>query len=446
MVFVLGLVEGEFPGRADRPSLLSPAQRARLDQAGGGLFAEDADDDAALFVSALSRASRLLFLSTRDAEDDGSEATPSHFWTSARQLLDVTEAECLGRTLGDQVFSTLTAPTMRHYERACVATGLGLEHVDAEWRRSVPSWERVPQALSDPAVLADLAGVTCFSPSGLESYARCPFTWFVQRIVNAKELEVELDGRKVGNLLHSVLRDTYQRLRTSGLLPLSADRVQEAQRIAGVEIDAAVSGADCPGTMAERRLVAWQLRRLAANLFDMEVAAGWSLTYRELESWVCRPGGTDVGGFKINGRVDRVDQTGDQRGLFIIDYKSGTIPSGSAIGGEEGLQLPLYLLAMAAERPGRAVLGGAYLGLSDKKRSGIAAEGVDAVVGEAGLQGCRLLDPTALEELLEKTRTVSRQAIEGMRAGVIAPRTDKSCPPWCELAPACRARRGGYRP
>ena len=55
VVFVLGLVEGEFPGRADRPSLLSPAQRARLDQAGGGLFAEETDDEAALFVSALSQ-------------------------------------------------------------------------------------------------------------------------------------------------------------------------------------------------------------------------------------------------------------------------------------------------------------------------------------------------------------------------------------------------------
>ena len=92
------------------------------------------------------------------------------------------------------------------------------------------------------------------------------------------------------------------------------------------------------------------------------------------------------------------------------------------------------------------MLGGAYLGLSDKKRSGIAAEGVDAVVGEASLQGCRLLDPIALEELLDKTRAISRQAIEGMRSGVIAPRGDKPCPPWCELAPACRARRGGYRP
>ena len=446
VVFVLGLVEGEFPGRADRPSLLSPAQRARLDQAGGGLFADEADDEAALFVSALSRAEQLLFLSTRDAEDDGSEATPSHFWSSAKQLLGVAEAESLSRTLGDQVFSTMTAPTMRQYERACVATGLGLEHAGIQGHRSVPSWERAPEALYDPAVLADLAARSCFSPSELESYVRCPFTWFVQRIVDAKELEVELDGRKVGNLLHSALRSTYERLKLSGLLPLSADRVQEAQRIAGVEIDAVVNGADCPGTTAERRLAAWQLRRMAANLFDMEVAAGWPLTFRELETWVCRRGGTDVGGFKITGRVDRIDETCDRRGLFIIDYKSGSIPSGAAIGGEDGLQLPLYLLATAAERPSKAVLGGAYLGLSDKKRSGIAAEGADVVVGEAGLQGCRLLDPTALEELLERTRAISRQAIEGMRSGVIAPRGDKSCPPWCELAPACRARKGGFRP
>jgi ATP-dependent helicase/nuclease subunit B len=442
VVFVLGLVEGEFPGRADRPSLLSPSQRSRLDRVAGGLFAEDVDDEAALFMSALSRASRLLYLSTRDAEDDGAEATPSYFWTRAKDLLGQGQTEPLTRTLGDQVFSPSTAPTLRHYERGCVAAGLGLSPVGLQ--RALPSWDRRPGALCDPQVIAELAATQRFSPSALESYAKCPFAWFVQKIVGADELEIEMDGRQIGQLLHSALSATYQELEASGLLPLRAGLVAVAQTVAGRKIDGLVNGADCPGTIAERRLAAWQLRRMVDNLFDMEVAADWPLVPHELEVWVGSRCGVDVGGFKVHGRVDRVDATRDRRGQFVIDYKSGNIPANSAIGGKEGLQLPLYLMAMAAERPRSAILGGAYLGLSDKKRSGIAVEGAEQLLGDA-VQGCRVLDQTAMEELLQKTVDISRQAVEGMRSGVIAPRDDRSCPPWCSLAPACRARKGGYR-
>jgi RecB family exonuclease len=447
VVFVLGLVEGEFPGRSDRPTLLSPPQRTRLDRLGGGLFAPDSDEEAAFFVSALSRASTLLFLSTRDAEDDGSEAAPSHFWTWAKNLLGVHESEHLSRTLGDQVFALHTAPTRRHYERACVARGLGLNYGRgaAEGARAVPSWDCVPRTLSDRGVLAELAGAQRFSPSALESYARCPFVWFVQRVVGAEELETDLDARQVGQLLHGVLSSTYQELGSAGLLPLRADGVAAAERIAGSKIEELVNSADCPGTAGERRLAAWQLRRMVRNLFDMEVAADWSLTPHELEMWVGSRHGVDVGGFKVHGRIDRVDATCDRRGLFVIDYKSGNVPTTSAIGSEEGLQLPLYLMAIAAERPSDSVLGGAYLALSEKKRSGVVIEGAEHLLGDAA-QGYRVLDQAALEELFQKTRDLSRQAIEGMRCGVIAPRDDRSCPPWCLLAPACRARRGGFRP
>ncbi len=56
--------------------------------------------------------------------------------------------------------------------------------------------------------------------------------------------------------------------------------------------------------------------------------------------------GVDVGGLRVRGRIDRIDGTPDGQGRFVLDYKSGGIPSPSAIGTAEGLQLPLYLLAL----------------------------------------------------------------------------------------------------
>lgn len=447
VVLVLGLVEGEFPGRADRPSLLTPEQMTQLESLGGGLFTPDADDEAALFVSAVSRASHLLFLSARNAEDDGSESTPSHLWDWAKRLLAVEGREQLIRTLGDLVFSPGTAPTRRHYERACAARGLVPESgpASASPAGPAPSWRRVPTFLSDPHVLAELAGAQRFSPSALEAYARCPFAWFVQRVVGAEELDLELDGRCIGQMLHTALSETYELLDAAGRLPLRAESMEPAESIAGIIIERLTGGPDCPGTTAERRLAAWQLRRMARNLFSLEISAGWPLTPVQREMWVGGPQGVDVGGFRIQGRIDRVDATSGREGVFVIDYKSGAIPPASALGSVEAMQLPLYLLALALGRPPLRVLGGAYLGLSDGRRSGVIAGSAEHLF-EGATEGCRVLDEEGMEELFRRTRDSGLEAIEGMRSGSIAPRADRSCPAWCGLSAACRARKGGYRP
>ena len=53
--------------------------------------------------------------------------------------------------------------------------------------------------------------------------------------------------------------------------------------------------------------------------------------------------GSDV---SLIGRVDRIDSDGEH--AFITDYKSGTPPTGSAMEQGLDLQLPVYLLAVAA--------------------------------------------------------------------------------------------------
>jgi RecB family exonuclease len=445
-VLILGLVEGEFPGRPDTPSLLTPAQRVRLDSLGGGLLPVETDQEAALFASAISRPWRLLFLSARDAEDDGSECMPSLYWQSAKDLLGAGPSDLVRRTLADQVFAPHKASSWRHYLRACAACGRAPHLLAAETRRAAAPrpWPGLPSRLADPAVLEELRSLECFSPSGLEAYASCPFRWFVEQVVGIEETEAELDGRAVGQLLHRVLSATYQTLASSGLLPLRAERVEAAERTAAAVIDDATGGDECPGTPAERRLTARRLRQMARNLFLMEVIAGSALTLAETEMWVGRDAGVDVGGFKVKGRIDRVDATEDGKGLLVLDYKTGSIPANKDIGTGEGLQLPLYLMALAAERPTAEVVGGAYLSLRDRDYSGVVAERWQEVLG-SGKQGFRPRNEEDMEGLFRNTREVAEEAIAGMRAGLIAPRADRKCPAWCGLGPACRSRREGYR-
>jgi RecB family exonuclease len=285
----------------------------------------------------------------------------------------------------------------------------------------------------------------CFSPSALESYAGCPFAWFVDRVVGREGLEDELDGRMLGELIHGILSKCYRSLRDDGLLPLTAEHVAEAQKRADALIEREVQGPDCPGSEAERRVAAFKLSKMAQRLFQAEAVSGGSLVFETSEVKVGATEGVDIGGLRIRGRIDRIDGTLDGQGRFVLDYKSGSVPAASAIGTAQGLQLPLYLLALKAEADGTDVVGGAYVSLSEGALAGV----VEA--GRGGLLGTRAgkvisLDEAGWQALAHETLEVAQAAARGMRAGVVAPRPDRDCPPWCELAPVCRSRRGGYRP
>ncbi len=432
----MGLVEGEFPARTDRPSLLTEAQRRGLEAvAGGGLMAVQEDDEEALFVSAVSRAWQVLYLSARDSDEGGGELLPSHFWTQAKGLLGRGADEHEKRTLSDVVFALDSAPALRHYLRARAAVGAG--GGDCTWRRP-------PAFLRDRAVLAELAAADCFSPSALESYLSCPFAWFLQRVVGIEDFAQELDGRIVGNLLHSALSRVYRRLQAEGRSPLRQEDVAWAFALGAAAVDELASRGDCPGTAAERRVASWRVKQLVHSLLLMEAALGSRLVTVGTEVQVGGDCGVDIGGLRVRGRVDRIDADPTGGGLFVIDYKSGKVPSSKRIGTEEGLQLPLYLLALGAERTEGTILGGAYLSPSERKRSGIVLEEQAHVLGLANsdLAAFRLLSGEDAEELYESVRATATRAAEAMRSGVIAPFPDRTCPSWCDLGSACRARRG----
>jgi ATP-dependent helicase/DNAse subunit B len=446
VVVLLGLVEGEFPGRPDTASLLTSGQRTDLDRLGGGLFTLGADQEDALFVSAVSRAWQLLLLSARDADDGGGESMPSHFWYAAKELLGVGEHGHEVCSLADQVFKIDSAPSLRHYLRACALLGCvpraagGSEPAHALAR----SWRRPPSRLTASAVLAELEAAESFSPSSLEAYLGCPFAWFVERVIGVDDLDFALDGRFAGQLLHSALSAAYRELASAGALPLVPQRVPEAERLASAIIDGLVESDDCPGTAAERRLAGSRLKSLTRNLFDMETRAGGSMVLSATEVSVGGRQGVDIGGLRIRGRIDRVEAAPGEGELFVLDYKSGSIPAASAVGTERALQLPLYLMALAAERPEVHVIGGAYLSLSEKRRAGVVAAGSEGLLG-SGVDGCRVLDDARAEEFFRTAREAALVAVAGMRAGIIEPRGDGQCPSWCRLGPVCRIRRGGYK-
>ena len=444
-LFILGLVEGEFPAHLDPPSLLTEAQRARIDSiGGGGVLPPEIESEAALFANAISRPWQMLYLSARDADDGGSEAAPSEYWLHCMDLLrPEREADCR-RTLADQVFATGLAPTQRHFMRA---RAVGARTASGAWLSSmsalpIATWDREGAVLRHPAVLADLAEKTSFSSSELEKYLGCPFGWFLNNIVGLDEVDSELDGRELGNIAHSALCATYRDLAQRGALPVVPKNLDDAIDTGCKAVDRLVEGDTCPGSASDKRVAAWRVRKMVEALLRFESTSGGRLVATDTELWFGGWEGVDIGGLVVRGKIDRVDADPQGTVLFVIDYKTGSIPSFSEIGTEKGLQLPLYLLALAAKRPKARVIGGAYLSLKDMARSGIIAADAIGALGKQS-QGCRPLDADAEERLLGDALATGIKAASDIRNGFIAPLPGRKCPPWCELGPACRSRLGG---
>jgi ATP-dependent helicase/nuclease subunit B len=140
----------------------------------------------------------------------------------------------------------------------------------------------------------------------------------------------------------------------------------------------------------------WQPRLTEAiDFIANEVEANRALGRRPLaaEIW----GAIDIAGVALGGKFDRIDRLADG-GLAIVDYKTGSPPSGKAVA--QGYSLQLGLLGLIAEQGGFEGVEGAaacfeYWSLAREPRSGRLGYVKSPVGGRSGLDA---KDFTALAE------------------------------------------------
>jgi ATP-dependent helicase/nuclease subunit B len=239
------------------------------------------------------------------------------------------------------------------------------------------------------------------SPSALERYSRCPFSWFMTYGLGLKERRVAgMDDRSIGDVYHSVLMRFGRELSADGLSvrdersrwrTITDEEIDAAARRLTAEEYEALSMAETGGAETESwsaaaasyrrdrvsrtaalaaRMLTRQIREgaICANYFEsafgkdgdfppigterMSLAApSQTAPAPEQMTFLNAPGppasAHPPGGIRIEGRIDRVDVL-DGGYARVIDYKSGaqefSIPD--AMSGYQ-LQLMLYLKAVA---------------------------------------------------------------------------------------------------
>ncbi len=288
------------------------------------------------------------------------------------------------------------------------------------------------------------------SASGLETYARCPFRYFLETVLALKPWEepeqiLALLPRDRGVLVHAILYEFFSRLQQTDQLPLSTQRIDDERRLLtqiAEEHFAAFAQTRPVGLPLlweferenlRRRLRAFlqrerqTVRGFCPAAFETFFGIGTEeqeKTATEFFPVQSVPFRLDTGEeVQLRGRIDRIDVStehidlGQPRQARILDYKTGRAPAQGLAGGT-ALQLALYLYAAQRLRPDLNWVGAEYMsvdGTAQPDKKSLTMETQAATLGTL--------------------RTIISRLAEGITAGLFFPAPD-TCRP-CAFPEIC---------
>jgi len=302
------------------------------------------------------------------------------------------------------------------------------------------------------------------SPTSLERYANCPFSFFARDVLRVKEpLEDTPQIRRLdrGKLVHEVLT-RYYKSQQSQQSQQGKQRIERIVREIVQEVWAEGAGGleyVKPG-LKQRELA--QIADMALCVIRAETAEAARLPSPLKPSAFEWEFGREQGNalqieiegdepLSVRGRVDRVDLDSDGSRFLVIDYKSGGAEqvAGRVESGRH-LQLPLYIAAVRRGLyPDAMALGGLLLVIRDIEESGdakktpgktkgLVLKAFDGSCYSVGRSHSKM-DEDRLWELIAAAETRSAEYASRIRGGIFPAADDADCD-WCEYGDICRQK------
>jgi len=399
VVIVLGMVEGMLPRPQRDDPLLTPAERA----AAGGVLAEGQEPairGRRAYLGALQAGAHRI-LSTPRGDLRRERATQPSRWlletaqvlrgkpTFASDMEDIVRDGPAGFRVVRSFESALREPgergssqewnlsslirakgrVSRHFlalERPALARGMEARRERSRQRKGeLNAWG----GRITPGLAAVPGPERPISPTALETFAKCPFQYFLKQVLHVGEIEypediVTIEPAQVGSIVHDILQRFFDEV--------VAKRTDPDADWGGGERDTLKAIAGEVFAEFERRGVlgkelTWRAEQ-ARILRDLELLLIEDLKYRRQEGMRFHRAEAGFGmkdadsmapalleladGTKVafRGKVDRVDIGADGR-LAVIDYKTGStrayesLKAENQLAGARHLQLPVYALA-----------------------------------------------------------------------------------------------------
>jgi ATP-dependent helicase/nuclease subunit B len=477
-IFLIGLIEGEFPKKFAETTPYTLAEKAILRNAGID-FAEttgDAGADLTQFHKAIIRTSERLYLSYARSDFSGGELLKSYLIDEVKAVakteeIRLAQVEKENETMVSQdvlsleELALLTARQMRKQldhldevntfqilKQSSAILDANLRSWPATLRGAILEHRRLTgkergifggiifdKKLAE-GIKARFSEDYLWSASKINNYGLCPFRFFADNVLNLSPIEEPGEGfvaDRLGSAYHEILEKTYSKLQEKGI-ELTTSSIDEATAIAE-EI--------CEATLQQllderkiRKSGVWdfdksEIKKRILNLLRHEALsndepAAKPLAFEQLFGFGNKPPlvlENREGKIKIRGSIDRIDKT--EAGLVIVDYKTSRSPISpkEALEGRN-LQLPIYLLAanrvLKRDEP---VTSGFYLHIHSCKK------------------GSEFPNKTlAIEEITAKAEEYIGEYVNRARRAEfpIEPNQNR-CPPYCKFDVMCRIQSLG---
>jgi len=451
-IFFGGLVEGDIPYPSTRFPLLNSEESIQLGSRG---LEEVIHGEKYYFISTLC-AGKKIFLSAPHSRKEKPVLTSSFFEQVVKGKKpsqwgrEIIHSQKRAAILAGKCIAKRYVPTIECPENPLTWLSKSHTYGEVAQRILIEDWYRtgIAHSVYDGIVSDDketinwLCGPKMFgsdhiwSPSQLETYASCPFRFFLERIIRIRPLtdvDPTLSSARKGTLIHDILNDFFTQwceIKPQKITLLDLDEATKLLYRIAIE------------KTGRYRFQSPAWHATVASLLDEENNAGllWRFLRHEAENdgdlvptyfeYPIKPGNitekndagfvvlvTDNGeSIKIQGRVDRVDRTPE--GLFtIIDYKTGTsYPNRARVTEGKALQLPLYLLAlekMTEHEPIPLIgIGGSYLEISRKIKQTWPLQDPGYRHYTRAASGTK-----NFREILNSSLTFAHQYITGIRSG-----------------------------
>ena len=472
VVFIGGLTEGVFPRLTTRLPFTNSLENARM---GTRSLSEIIREVQYYFIAALLSAKSKVYLSAPLADGEKTLLT-SAFFERVRMRVGNCPWPAYPEKPGDsRRTAAVGAGEGIHDGDACGVLDLipeSQEIIDLTRRINMERYYRRGACDSpydgilsgDEAIAAALAGQYgpdhVYSPTSLETYATCPFAYFLNRVIGVEalpEVELNLSASDRGTVIHDILSNFYRQWLARGPAKVSLSSLAEATemilRIARDELgnysfssplwDATriqMLGDRHTGPGYFERFLESEAAETDSPLIPsrFEFSFGMPATASddpasspepvELET----PDGTEK--LRIRGRIDRIDIT--PSGEFLIyDYKSGSQhPKAKDIVAGTALQLPLYLLAFGQITGAHGIGGGYYTIRREVERSIVLA---DSAAKE--LMVSRVRPSADFTGTIRYSLDCAFAYIDGIRNGRFPLPPEQECPnTYCDFKRVCR--------
>ena len=465
-VFLVGLEAGRFPLPAPASPILDETEREALAAAGLPL------EPQAVWGARERELFRMLVAGARESLT----LTCSKVDTSGREVIASAFLEAVGDVAPLAAEEIPCSAVVTHGIRLASALGAdrAVDLARIEWGRARFNLSAHAGRIEDEslrAYVAELLGESkIWSPTQLESYAKCPWAYFSGRLIRLDRMEdpdEEMDAATRGALLHDALRRFFQHATErcgSPVLLRAGDRgwVEDVGEQALDETLTEARGKRWLGSellLGPKRL---ELRRILLGYLKWEIeqnekmfAGGKTNAAKRVRTGVSmheEPLGQirfERNGITLTyrGSVDRVEVGMDERfdsDRFIaaVDYKTTKYScpgSGQGKAWDDGvvLQVPLYVYALAQKNPGRVPVRVEYRAL--KKPEAVhtlelyTSDGGNGVKQDAKAEA-------KLETALDAVATHVRTGRSGEFP--VRPAPSCKCPKFCHALEICRVPGG----